>query len=42
MPSLSPEEKSRILKALEADKEFRYAIGGLIGFSEIMERLASP
>ncbi len=36
---LSDEEKSRILKALEEDAEFRYAIAGLIGISETLKRL---
>ena len=37
--SLSAEEKKRILKALEEDEEFRYAVAGLIGISEILKRL---
>jgi hypothetical protein len=40
MPTtLSAEEKKRILKALEEDEEFRYAVAGLIGLSEILKRL---
>ena len=40
MPAtLSAEEKKRILKALEEDEEFRYAVAGLIGLSEILKRL---
>jgi len=37
--TLSAEEKKRILKALEEDEEFRYAVAGLIGLSEILKRL---
>ena len=37
--TLSKEEKLKILKPLEEDKEFRYAVAGLIGVSEILERL---
>ena len=37
--TLSKEEKLKILKTLEEDKEFRYAVAGLIGVSEILERL---
>jgi regulator of replication initiation timing len=37
--SLSAEEKKRVLKALEEDEEFRYAVAGLIGISEILKRL---
>jgi len=36
---LTKEEKERILRTLEEDKEFRYAIAGLIGIREILERL---
>jgi len=36
--SLSKSEKEKILKALEEDKEFRYALMGLLGFSELLER----
>ena len=36
---LSKEEKKRFLKALEEDEEFRYAVAGLIGVSEILKRL---
>ncbi len=38
--SLSREEKERFLKALEEDKEFRYAVMGLIGFKELLERFS--
>ncbi len=37
---LSKEEKERILRALETDREFRYAMMGLLGFSELLERFA--
>lgn len=37
---LSKREKDRILRALESDREFRYALMGLLGFSEILERFA--
>ena len=36
---LSKEEKRRFLKALEEDEEFRYAVAGLIGISELLKRL---
>ncbi len=36
---LSKEEKERVLKTLEEDREFRYAIAGLIGIREVLERL---
>jgi len=36
---LTKEEKERILKTLEVDIEFRYAIAGLIGLGEILRRL---
>ncbi|QOJ79198.1 hypothetical protein IG193_01680 [Infirmifilum lucidum] len=36
---LSPEEKQRILRTLEVDTEFRYAVAGLIGVSETLKRL---
>jgi len=36
---LSREEKRRFLKALEEDEEFRYAVAGLIGISELLKRL---
>ena len=38
--SLSNVEKERILRALEEDREFRYALMGLLGFKEILERFA--
>jgi chromosome segregation ATPase len=37
--TLSKEEKKRLLKALEEDEEFRYAVAGLISVSEILKRL---
>ena len=36
---LSAEEKERILKTLEEDREFRYALMGLLGFREILDRI---
>ena len=36
---LSIEEKKRFLKALEEDLEFRYAVMGLLGFKEILDRI---
>ena len=36
---LTKEEK-RILKAIEEDKEFRYALMRLLGFKEFLERIA--
>ncbi len=36
---LSKEEKERILRTLEVDREFRYALMGLLGFSEILDRI---
>jgi len=38
---LSKEEKLRILKTLEEDSEFRYAMAGAIGLLEILKRLDS-
>ncbi len=38
MATLSREDKERILKTLEEDREFRYALMGLLGFKEILER----
>jgi len=35
---LTKEEKERILKTLEIDIEFRYAVAGLIGLGEILKR----
>jgi len=37
--ALSREEKLRILRALEEDMKFRYAIMGLIGISEEIKSL---
>ncbi|MBS7655001.1 hypothetical protein KEJ50_00625 [Candidatus Bathyarchaeota archaeon] len=37
--ALSKEEKTKILKALEKDLEFRYAVAGLLGLDEIIKRL---
>jgi len=36
---LTKEEKLMILKTLEEDSEFRYAMAGAIGLSEILKRL---
>ncbi len=36
---LSPEEKKRLLRTLEVDRELRYAIAGLIGLKEVLEKL---
>ena len=41
MSSLSKIDKERILKALEEDREFRYALMGLLGFKEILDRITS-
>jgi len=38
---LSAEEKERFLKSLDEDKEFRYAVAGYLGISEILKRLES-
>ena len=37
--SLSDAEKERLLRALEEDREFRYALMGLLGFREILDRI---
>ena len=39
--SLSAEEKKRIMRALEEDREFRYALAGLLGYKEILDRITS-
>ncbi len=36
---LSKEERLRLLKTLEEDAEFRYAVAGLIGLREVLDRL---
>jgi len=36
---LSREEKERILRTLEVDREFRYALMGLLGFKEVLGRV---
>ncbi len=38
--TLSTDEKHRILEAIEKDREFRYALMGLLGLSELLERFA--
>ncbi|MCE4612667.1 MAG: DUF3782 domain-containing protein [Desulfurococcales archaeon] len=40
MPALSHEEKERLLKAIEEDRGFRYALMGLLGFKELLERFS--
>ncbi|RLG44150.1 MAG: hypothetical protein DRN78_00510 [Thermoproteota archaeon] len=37
--SLTREEKERLLKTIEEDREFRYALMGLLGFKEILDRI---
>lgn len=37
--SLSPEEKRRFLKALEADEEFRLAVAGALGLGQVLAEL---
>lgn len=37
--ALSREERERLLKAIEEDREFRYALMGLLGFREILDRI---
>jgi outer membrane murein-binding lipoprotein Lpp len=37
--SLSASEKKRFLRALEEDREFRYAVAGYLGLSETLKRL---
>jgi hypothetical protein len=39
MPASVKELKSRILRLLREDEEFRYAVAGLIGMEEILRRL---
>ncbi len=39
MMSLSAEEKKKFLKALEEDEEFKFAVAGLLGYREILERI---
>ncbi len=39
--SLTSEEKKKFLKALEEDEEFKYAVGGLLGYKEILDRIIS-
>ncbi len=36
--TLSKEEKERLLRAVEEDREFRYALMGLLGMRELLER----
>ncbi|MGC8850426.1 MAG: hypothetical protein ACP5QI_08155, partial [Candidatus Bathyarchaeia archaeon] len=37
--ALTKEEKAKILRALEDDEEFRYAVAGRLGLLEILKRL---
>lgn len=37
--TLTREEKERFLRALEEDREFRYAVMGLIGYREVLEAI---
>ena len=37
--SLTSEEKEKLLKAVEEDREFRYALMGLLGFKDILDRI---
>ena len=39
--TLSPEEKRKFLRSLDEDIEFRYAVAGYLGISEILKRLDS-
>ena len=38
--ALTNEEKRRFLRALEEDEEFRYAVAGIVGYGQILARLA--
>ena len=40
MSLLSSNEKEKFLRTLEEDREFRYAVMGLLGFKELLERFA--
>ena len=40
MPLLSSDEKEKFLRTLEEDRGFRYAVMGLLGFKELLERFA--
>jgi hypothetical protein len=37
---LSPEERERLLATLERDRQFRYALMGLLGYRELLERFS--
>ena len=39
MAEAEAELKSRILRLLEEDREFRLSVAGLVGFKEVLERL---
>jgi len=40
LDELTEEEKERLLKTLERDQKFRYAMMGLLGYKEVLERFA--
>ncbi|MGC8932317.1 MAG: DUF3782 domain-containing protein [Candidatus Methanodesulfokora sp.] len=39
--ALSAEEKKKFLRSLEEDEEFRYAVAGMLGYREILDRITS-
>ena len=39
MVGLTAAEKERLLRAVEEDRGFRYALMGLLGFKEILDRI---
>jgi hypothetical protein len=39
--TLSKEDRERILKAIEENKEFRYALMGLLGYREVLDHITS-
>jgi len=39
-PTLAEHEKERLLRTLEEDREFRYALMGLLGFREVLDRIS--
>jgi len=39
--NISKEDRERILKAIEENKEFRYALMGLLGYKEVLDRITS-
>jgi hypothetical protein len=38
---LSADEKRKFLRSLEEDEEFRYAVAGMLGYKEILNRITS-